>query len=256
MIPVAPAGAGPAPDRHPGRFAGRFVAAGGLAAAGMARSYGGCGNWLECPGATRNPTGRMNTNTQRAVVLVLLLSLMAATRSYLFYHFAPVPDASWGVFFIAGFYLRNWTKWAFPLFMAVAVGADYFSIAAQGIDFWSHYCVSPGYWFLVPAYLALWLGGSFARRAYSEANPGKSLAAVAGGLVASVVVCHLFAQGGFYWLSDSVPQPATVAGWWKNYTDWLLPYLRTAAIYTGLAVIAHVGVQQVARLAKPQRRSV
>ncbi|MFT3761857.1 MAG: hypothetical protein QM761_04420 [Pseudoxanthomonas sp.] len=198
----------------------------------------------------------MNTRTQRAVILILLLSLMATTRSYLLYHFAPVPDASWAVFFIAGFYLRGWSKWAFPLFMAVAVGADYLAIHSQGIDFWSHYCVSPGYWFLVPAYLALWLGGSFARRIYSQAHPGRSLAAVVSALVAAVLVCHLFAQGGFYWLSDSVPQPVTVAGWWKNYSDWLLPYMRTAAIYTGLAVIVHVGAQQIARLAKPQRKSV
>jgi hypothetical protein len=212
--------------------------------------------WLECGQNHRNPTRSMNTNPQRAVVLVLLLSLMAVTRSYLLYHFAPVPDASWGAFFIAGFYLRDWTKWAFPLFMAVAMGVDYASITAQGIDFWSHYCVSPGYWFLIPAYLALWLGGSYARRVHSEAHPARSLAAVAGSLAVSVVVCHLFAQGGFYWLSDSVPQPATLAGWWKNYSDWLLPYLRTAAIYTGLAAIAHVGAQQAARLAKPQRKTV
>ncbi|MFT4256406.1 MAG: hypothetical protein QM599_05550 [Pseudoxanthomonas sp.] len=198
----------------------------------------------------------MNTHAQRAVVLVLLLSLMAATRSYLLYHFAPVPDASWAVFFIAGFYLRGWSKWAFPLFMAVAVGADYLAIREQGIDFWSHYCVSPGYWFLIPAYLSLWLGGSLARRVYSPAQPGKSLATVVGALVVSVVFCHLFAQCGFYWLSDSVPQPATVAGWWKNYSDWLLPYLRTAAIYTGLAVIVHVGAQQIARLVKAQRKAV
>jgi hypothetical protein len=197
----------------------------------------------------------MNTNTQRTIILALLLSLMAITRSYLLYHFAPVPDVSWAAFFVAGFYLRGWGKWAFPLFMAVAMGADYFSITAQGINFWSHYCVSAGYWLLIPAYLALWLGGSFARRVYSENHPAKSLGAVVAGLLVSVVVCQLFAQGGFYWLSDSVPQPATFAGWWKNYTDWLPPYLRTTAIYTGVAVIAHVGVQQVVRLMKLQHKS-
>jgi hypothetical protein len=62
------------------------------------------------------------------------------------------------------------------------------------------------------------------------------------------VVCHLLSQGSFYWLSsDVVPNP-TVAGWWKNYSDWFVPYLRVAAIYVGLAVIAHVGVEQLARL--------
>ncbi len=66
-------------------------------------------------------------------------------------------------------------------------------------------------------------------------------------LFTAVVVCHLLSQGSFYWLSDSVLEP-TFAGWWKNYTDWFLPYLRTTAIYVGLAVIVHVGVLQAARL--------
>ena len=66
-------------------------------------------------------------------------------------------------------------------------------------------------------------------------------------LFSAVVVCHLLSQGSFYWLSDSVLEP-TFDGWWKNYTDWFLPYLRTTAIYVGLAVIVHVGVLQASRL--------
>ena len=67
------------------------------------------------------------------------------------------------------------------------------------------------------------------------------------GLVGSVAVCHLLSQGSFYWISDSVAQPS-FAGWWKNYSDWFPSYLRTTAIYVGLAVIAHVGATQAARL--------
>ncbi|KAF1711141.1 hypothetical protein CSC70_04235 [Pseudoxanthomonas kalamensis DSM 18571] len=200
----------------------------------------------------------MNNTTARALILVLLAALMIVTRSHLLYHFAPVPDASWAVFFIAGFYLRGWSRWAFPLFMALAVATDYVAISGQGLNFWAHYCMSPAYWFLIPAYGALWLGGNLVRRGYRKAD-GHALATLVVSLLASVAVCHLLSQGSFYWLSDSwigdsgrVP---TVAGWWQNYADWFLPYLRTTAIYTGLAVIAHVGVQQIARLARPQDRT-
>ena len=51
---------------------------------------------------------------------LLLVLLMVGTRIN---HFAPIPDASWAVFFIGGFYLRSWTRWAFPLLMALAVAA-------------------------------------------------------------------------------------------------------------------------------------
>jgi len=190
----------------------------------------------------------MNTTAQRATVLALLVALMA-TRLQLptaATHFGPIPDGSWAVFFIGGFYLRQWTRWAFPALMALAVLIDFVVIRSQGLDFWSHYCMSAAYWFLVPAYLALWLGGAAVAR-YRPASAARGLALLAGGLIVSVAVCHLLSQGSFYWLGDSVAEP-TVAGWWKNYSDWFIPYLRTTAIYVGLASIVHVGVAQAMRL--------
>ena len=188
----------------------------------------------------------MTANVQRAFVLSLLVLLMLGTRIN---HFAPIPDASWAAFFLGGFYLRGWSRWAFPVFMALAVAVDYVVITGQGMDFWAHYCMSAAYWFLVPAYFAMWLGGLVLRKYYQQAN-GKALAVLVASLFGSVVVCHLLSQGSFYWLSDSVVDP-TFAGWWKNYSDWFLPYLTSTAIYVGLATIVHVGVLQGARLRAP-----
>lgn len=198
----------------------------------------------------------MNTTSQRAIVLALVAALLVLTRLHLptaFGHIGPLPDASWAAFFIGGYYLRNSSRWAFPLFMAMAVAVDYVVISGQGIDFWTHYCVSAAYWFLVPAYLAMWMGGTLVRR-FQTAQPGRTLALLVGSLLASVTACHLLSQGSFYWLSPVVSEP-TFAGWWKNFTDWYLPYLRVAAIYVGLAVIVHVMVEQVSRLAKPHGRT-
>ncbi|HVI60333.1 MAG TPA: hypothetical protein VM619_15865 [Luteimonas sp.] len=191
----------------------------------------------------------MNTTLQRVIVLSLLVLLMAATRTHYFTHFTPVPDASWAVFFIGGFYLRGWSRWAFPLLMVLAVGIDWAVITGQGMDFWSHYCVSPGYWLLVPAHLAMWLGGLWLRRGYRGASLA-ALGKLALAVVASTALCHLFAQGGFYWTSDSVADP-TVAGWAKNYADWFPPYLRATAMFVALAAIAQVVCEQVVRHARP-----
>lgn len=184
----------------------------------------------------------MNANAQRAFVLSVLVLLMAGSRIN---HFAPIPDASWAVFFIGGFYLRGWTRWAFPLLMALAVAIDWAVISQQGGNFWQHYCVSPAYWALVPAYFAMWAGGLLLRRYYRGAS-WRALGLFAASLVASVAVCHLFAQGGFYWTSSVVAEP-TFAGWFKNYSDWLLPYLRTAAMYTGVAALAQVAAEAFGR---------
>ncbi len=173
----------------------------------------------------------------RGVNLALLAGLalvMVATR---FNHFGAIPDASWAVFFVGGFYLRQWTKWAFPLLMALAVVVDWAVITSQGINFWSHYCVSPGYWMLVPAYFSLWAGGLWVAK--QEGDAGARIGKLALAMVASVAACQLFAQGGFYWLSDVVVDK-TVAGWARNYMDWVGPYLMTTAMYVGGALALHL----------------
>ncbi len=184
----------------------------------------------------------MTANVQRAFILSLLVLLMAGTRIN---HFAPVPDASWAVFFIGGFYLRSWTRWAFPLLMGLAVVVDWAVISNQGINFWQHYCVSAAYWMLVPAYFAMWAGGMLLRRYYTGATL-KSLGLLAASLIGSVALCHLIAQGSFYWISASVAEPS-FAGWAKNYSDWLLPYMQTAAMYVGAAALVQVVVEATSK---------
>ena len=184
----------------------------------------------------------MTANAQRAIILSLLVLLMAGTRLN---HFAPIPDASWAVFFIGGFYLRNWTRWAFPLLMGLAVLVDWVVISNQGMSFWQHYCVSAAYWMLIPAYFAMWTGGMLLRRYYRSANL-KSLGLLVVTVIGSVALCHLIAQGSFYWISASVAEP-TFAGWAKNYSDWLLPYMQSAAMYIGAAALVQVVVEATSK---------
>ncbi len=184
----------------------------------------------------------------RAFILAVLALLMIATRVN---HFAAIPDASWAVFFIAGFHLRAWTRWAFPLLMVLALVIDVLVIRASGIGYWQHYCVSPGTALLVPAYFAMWAGGAWLRQGYVSATwavLGKGAVL----LLAAVAVCHLFAQGGFYWTSDVVAEP-TVSGWAQNYAQWFLPYLRTTATYVGLAAALQLATEQVGKLLQARR---
>ena len=193
----------------------------------------------------------MNATTSRLFILFVLALLMAASRAHVFDHFSP-PDASWAVFFIAGFHLRGWGRWAFPALMALAVGVDWWVITGQGIDFWNHYCVSAAYWFLVPAYAAMWAGGAWLRRRYAGAR-WDALGRLAFAFVLSVLACHLLAQGSFYWLSDSVAEPS-LAGWWKNYSDWLPPYLVTAAVYVAIAAALQLAAERIAPMVPEQDR--
>lgn len=181
------------------------------------------------------------SNWQRAGIFAILALVMTATRVN---HFAALPDASWAVFFVAGFYLRGSVRWAFPLLIALAVLIDFVVITSQGIDFWSHYCVSAAYWFLLPAYFALWFGGSLLYRLYAGLGV-RTLGLLAALLFAAVSACYLISNGSYYWLSDGWLTPGKVrsfAGWTGNLGDWYLPYLRTSAIYVGMAAALHLVV--------------
>lgn len=190
------------------------------------------------------------TTTQRLGIFALLALVMVATRLH---HFDVVPDASWGIFFLAGFWLRGSARWAFPLLIAEAVLVDFFVITGQGINFWSHYCVSPAYWSMPVYFGALWFGGSWlARHQVGLRLPTLGLAIVA--LLTSEAVCYLISNGSFYWVSASVPLPRSSASWFANLGDWYLPFLGTAALYVGLGAVLHVLTIQCARALRQSDR--
>ena len=172
---------------------------------------------------------------QRIGVFVVLAMIMAGTRIN---HFGALPDASWAIFFVAGFYLRGSLRWAFPALMALAVFVDYLVINGQGLDFWSHYCVSPGYWFLVAAYGAMTMGGMLLR-AQDKMLGVRTLGVLFASFLVAECVCFVVSNGSFYWLSSSVAEPS-MAGWMQNMADWYLPYLRTSGLYVGVATIVHL----------------
>lgn len=184
--------------------------------------------------------------THRLGILMALVAVMAATRIHLSLLHHNVLDASWAIFFLAGFWLRGAGRWAFPLLMAEAVLLDYLVISGQGIDFWSHYCVSAAYWFLIPSYFSLWLGGSW----LAKHQLGLRLQTLAMAVVALMVswsACYLVSNGSFYWLSDSVPLPRSLGSWFANLGDWYLPFLGTTALYVGVGAMVHVLAVQVSR---------
>ena len=175
------------------------------------------------------------SSSQRIGIFAVLALIMAATR---FHHFAAVPDASWAVFFVAGFYLRGSARWAFPLLVALAVLVDFLVITNQGLNFWTHYCVSPAYWFLLPSHALLWAGGSWLRARYRGPGlPALGLLVVA--FVLATSASFVLSNGSFYWLSDVVAT-RSFGGWLKNLGDWYLAYLATTAGYVAIAASAHV----------------
>lgn len=177
----------------------------------------------------------MSTQTSRQLTILTLLALvMAATR---FSHTGSAwlpPDASRAVFFIGGFYFAREWRWALGLLLIEAVAVDYTAIRYFGV---SNYCVTIAYWFIVPAYSALWLGGAWLRHHYRQAPV--DLVRLVASFVVSVTVCFLLTQGGFYWLGGRIAHP-DLAGWWSNLTRWYGHFLTVPCAYVALAAFIEI----------------
>ena len=184
--------------------------------------------------------------TRFAVFAVLALSMAATRFSHAGSAWLP-PDASWAVFFIGGFYLTRQWRWALGILLIEAVGVDCLAIRHYGI---SNYCVTLAYWFIVPAYSALWLGGAWLRRHYQQAAP--DLARLCASLLLSVTLCYLLTNASFYWLGGRIEHPS-FAGWWSSFTRWYGHFLAVSCAYVALAALLHVALTHRSHAAAPQR---
>lgn len=80
--------------------------------------------------------------------------LMLLTRGSHVLTSVALPDASLALLLIGGLYLRK-AAW-FGLFVALATVIDF---GAAAIDPAQGFCLTDGYWGLIPSYAAMWLGG-------------------------------------------------------------------------------------------------
>lgn len=164
-----------------------------------------------------------------------LMLLMVLTRSSHAGTAVDLPDASWAVFFLAGFYLRS--AILFPAFMLAAWLTDLSAVNVGGV---SDFCLTPAYFMLVPAYGALWLAGLWYAGVHRERF--STIAPLSGAFMLGVAVCELFSSGGFYLFSGYFRELT-----WSEYLERTVAYfpsfLTTAVLYLVLAVCAHLFVR-------------
>lgn len=180
------------------------------------------------------------TLPRQASLLILggLALLMLITRFQPIEHFLELPDASWAVFFIAGFYLASMARWAFPLLIVLSVAIDWVAIQYMGV---SNFCVTPAYWFLVPTYAAMWLGGHCLRR-YASQN-WRGMVMLATSAFIATTLAYVISNGGFYWFGGRYPEP-NLAQYLERFTQYYRWFLLVPCAYIGAAALVHVSLRR------------
>ena len=103
----------------------------------------------------------MNTSqiTKQLIIAATIAFLMALTRGSHVLTSVSLPDASLVLFLLGGMYLGTGLKsraaW-FAGFFGLATVIDF---GAAAIDPAQGFCLTNGYWGLIPSYAAMWLGG-------------------------------------------------------------------------------------------------
>ena len=176
----------------------------------------------------------MQIQTKQIGIFAALVLLMPLTRGSHFGSSINLPDATLAIFLVAGFMLPRFTWLALAAFLFLlleAGGLDYYAIVHRGV---SDYCVSPAYWFLIPTYATMWLGGRWFSS--QQQNTMRSLAIFTGVSWLSSSIAFLISNGSFYFLSGrfteiSIAQYAErVAKYYPSYVSASLMYLAFAAV--------------------------
>ncbi|MGV8934547.1 MAG: hypothetical protein ACOH1I_07975 [Gallionellaceae bacterium] len=184
----------------------------------------------------------MQIQTKQAGIFAAMILLMGITRTSHFGSTIHLPDATLAIFLIAGFMLPRYT-WAalavFALLLLEAGGIDYYAIAYRGV---SDYCVSPAYWFLLPTYASMWLGGRWF--AAQQQNNLRSLALFTGVSWLATTIAFMISNGSFYLLSGRFTE-MSVMEYTARVAKYYPPYLSSSLMYLAFAAVIYVALNQL-----------
>lgn len=168
---------------------------------------------------------------QNVFFIFVLSAMMWLTRGHHLATLAHLPDASWAIFFVVGFYFSSFAVIA--LFLAQAFLIDCLVLTQLGIG---QSCFTFAYSFLLPAYLSLWFAGKWLSERYALNLSGFKnfiFAAVSG-----VVVCELISSGSYYLIN--VPGSASFGEFMSRQALYLPHALLNAMGYLMLALVTHL----------------
>jgi hypothetical protein len=155
-----------------------------------------------------------------AIAAALAFFMLLTRGSHVLTHVA-LPDASLALLLIGGLYLRK-TVWLVG-FVMLATAIDF---SAAAIDSLQAYCLTIGYWGMLPTYAAMWLAGVWLGKQSNGLDAAKfSLAALVSTLAAFVISTQTY-----YLFSGRFPNHGLVEtmqyGW-----NYLPSYLAYTAMY-------------------------
>lgn len=170
------------------------------------------------------------SKNQNIALIFVLSAIMWLTRGHHMASLSQLPDASWAIFFIVGFYCSSFAVIA--LFLAQAFLIDYIAFTQLGM----------AYPFLLPAYLSLWFAGRWLAK-----NASLDIASFKNFLLASVLgtsVCELISSGSYYFINAA--GQSSLSEFASRIVQYLPYALEITLSYLLVALVAHLVITSIA----------
>lgn len=163
----------------------------------------------------------MSQTAKHLSIATAIAFLMLLTRGSHVLTSVALPDASLALLLIGGLYLRK-AAW-FGLFIVLATAIDF---GAAAVDSLQGFCLTAGYWGMLPTYAVMWLAGFWLSKQSNHFDAFKYI--VAG--VLSTLMAFVISTQTYYLFSGRFPASGLIESMQHGW-EYLPSYMSFTAMY-------------------------
>ena len=163
----------------------------------------------------------MSQTAKQIAIATAIAFLMLLTRGSHVLTSVALPDASLALLLIGGLYLRK-AAW-FGLFVVLATAIDF---GAAAVDSLQGFCLTAGYWGMLPTYAVMWLAGFWLSKQSNHFDAFKYI--VAAGL--STLMAFVISTQTYYLFSGRFPANGVIEAMQHGW-EYLPSYMGFTSMY-------------------------
>ena len=163
-----------------------------------------------------NLTSKSTLKSQLLIATAIGFFMLLTRGSHTLTPFS-LPDASLALFLLGGLMLRR-VGW----FVAFFVLATIIDFGAAALDPIQGFCLTKGYWGLIPAYGVMWLGGLFLSK--QDAFATKNLVSYSLVSMFTTLIAFVISTQTYYLFSGRFPAQSLIESMqhgWKYLPSWM-----------------------------------
>lgn len=168
-----------------------------------------------------NNSTPLSASYMKIIIAAAIAFFMLLTRGSHVLTSVSLPDASLALLLIGGLYLRK-AVW-FALFVVLATAIDF---GAAAVDSIQAFCLTDGYWGMLPTYAVMWLAGAW----LGKQADSKDIVKFAAASVVSTFAAFVISTQTYYIFSGRFPDAGIVESMQHGW-EYLPSYMGFTAMY-------------------------